>query len=375
LNSYLYAPVAGRLRDKKHLYLVTSKFLSYVPYGALITGKHEDGSPRFLVEDKIISLNRLAFLAGLNPQEAKKTLSSMDIIAVGNPKHTILDQSDLGGAEVEAQVAVNAMRKINPNAKTALFLTTEATESAWLKAVSEIPYSIMYFATHGVPFAETMFFESGNRDIIEKAEIQLEEIKARKREGNVERIRGRIERARAKITFIEETFPNKSHMYAYLYMTYPDEGFTGTLTLKKILELPASIFNNAHLAVLSACNSAVTYSPKVLHDEKAQDALENPEARKALVEAGWTPGVDQVCLMDSFMKRNFRNVYGNYWAADDNASAFIMERFMANLERYPVAAAYREAQLEFLRNPPKSLDYTQYPTHPTYWACGSLFGQ
>lgn len=375
LHDLLYAPVAEKLREKAHLYIVTSKFLSYVPYAALITGKHEDGSPRFLVEEKIISLNRLTFLAGLDPKEAQKPLPSTDIIAVGNPKHSILDQSDLGGAEAEAKIAVNAMKKINPDAKTALFLTTEATESAWLKAVTETPYSIMYFATHGIPFAETLFFESGNRDIIERGKAQIEEINAQKREGNVERILGRIERAKAKITFIEETFPNKSHMYAYLYMTYPDEGFTGTLTLKKILELPESVFKNAHLAVLSACNSAVTYSPKVLHDEKAQDALENPEARAALVEAGWSPGVDQVCLMDSFMKRKFRNVYGNYWAADDAASAFIMEHFMANLGRYPAAAAYREAQLAFLRNPPQSLNYTQYPTHPTYWACGSMFGQ
>ena len=358
LNSYLYAPIAERLKDKKHLYLVTSKFLSYVPYAALITGKHDDGSPVFLVEDKILSLNRLSFLAALDPQDAKKVLSNTDIIAVGNPSHSILKQASLDGAESEAQTAIAAMKSINPETKATVLLTTEATESAWVKAVTETSYSVMYFATHGVPFAETMFYENVVRETSQKSKNERT-----------------IERAKSTLEFIKNVFPNKSHLYAYLYMSYPDEGYSGTLTLKKILEMPAAVFSNAQLAVLSACNSAVTYSPKVLHDTGAQETLENPEARDALVEAGWTPGVDQVCLMDSFMKRNFRNVYGNLWAADDTASAHIMKVFLENLKEFPTSAAYREAQLDFLRNPPKGLSYTQYPKHPTFWACGNIFGQ
>ena len=358
LYTYLYGPVAEKLKDKTHLYLVTSKFLSYVPYAALITGTHEDGSPKFLVEEKILSLNRLSFLADLDPKEAKKTLSRTDIIAVGNPSHSVLKQASLDGAESEAQNAVNAMKNINPETKATVLLTSEATESAWIKAASETPYSVMYFATHGVPFAETMFFENRVRETSEKSKNEKTK-----------------ERAKDTLEFIKKAFPNKSHLYAYLYMTYPDEGYSGTLTLKKILELPESVFSNANLAVLSACNSAVTYSPKVLHDKDAQTELENSEAREALVEAGWTPGLDQVCLMDSFMKRNFRNVYGNLWAADDTASAYIMKAFLDNLKEHPTAAAYREAQLDFLRNPPKALTYTQYPKHPTYWACGNIFGQ
>jgi CHAT domain-containing protein len=114
----------------------------------------------------------------------------------------------------------------------------------------------------------------------------------------------------------------------------------------------------------------------VLHDVEAQEALENREAQAAVVDAGWTPGVDQVCLMESFMKRGFRNVYGNLWAADDDASAHILGKFLSNLKDLPPADAFREAQLDFLHNPPsQKMSYTQYPKHPTYWACGNIFGE
>jgi CHAT domain-containing protein len=252
---------------------------------------------------------------------------------------------------------VGKIKALNAKAKPVLLIGEEATKSAWYEAVKSHPYSIMYFATHGVPFAEMKFDITRMRNAITKD-----------RNKNCDYI--------PAVEFYDENFQNASHLNGFLYMSYPDGQENGTLFLKDVLALPDEVFAQAYLAVLSACNTGVSYSPKIFKDtkQKVEDELEGQEeAQRQVAEAGWTPGVDQVCLVDTFMRRNFKNVYGTLWFASDSASAFIMGRFLDYLKNLPPADALRQAQLDYLREPPE-VGYF-YFRHPYLWACGNIFGQ
>jgi CHAT domain-containing protein/tetratricopeptide (TPR) repeat protein len=355
LAEYLYIPIKDRLTDKRKIYFITNKYISYVPLAALVIGKNDDNSPQFLVESKIIVLTRMSFIASLKSIRNVKPINNFDIIAIGNPINNAVRQRKLDGAEEEARVAVAELQKHNNSINSKIFLTKEAKESSWKREALNNKYSIMYFATHGIPFAETYSIVSS----------------LYKKRDNGEEI---ISSEQRYIDFYEKNFPNLSHLFGFLYMAYPDDDGNGALTLKEILELPDVIFSNANLAVLSACNSAVSYSPKVAQDAKTRETLESQESSAALVAAGWSPGVDQVCLVDTFMKRGFKNVFGTLWPADDGSAPIIMKNFLSKLDKLPPAEAFREVQIEYLKNPP-SLDYTNYPQHPYYWACGNIFGQ
>ena len=358
LASYLYDPIEDRLQGKDQLYFLTSKYLSYVPFAALVVGEKDGGVPEFLIERKTISLARLSFLQQMVMGAAPASPGS-DIIVVGDPQHDILKAGlrKLDGAKAEAENAVRIIHENNPSAKTTLLIAEQATKSVWKSDVKDHQYSIMYFATHGVPFAELKYLVEDLRK-----EIVLSEKSMPKRQ--------------AFVDFCDNTFKNNSHLNGFLYFSYPDNE-NGVLTLKDVLELPDSVFAKADLAVLSACNTAVSYSPRVVQNKDIQENLESQEAADELVAAGWTPGVDQVCLVDTFFKRNFRNVYGTLWFADDIASSAIMSAFIANLQTMPPAEALRAAQLAYLSNPPQrpADNDTEYPQHPFFWACGNIFGQ
>jgi CHAT domain-containing protein len=370
LYQYLYAPVAEKLKDKPRLYIVTSKYLSYVPFAALIVEKRETGTPHFLVEDKTITLSRLSFMRQTLGKASSGQTGDNSIIAVGDPQHDALEVvlERLTAANAEVKGAASAVSEKTPQSTATVLSGQEAKKSAWLKSVSDARYSIFYFATHGVPYAEIKF-DSGK--------IQKSVKKARdKGETTIETSKG-IEPIKPYEDFLslyKTNFPNNSHLNGFLFMAYPDGTENGLLTLKEIQELPDPIFEKASLAVLSACNTAVSYSPKVIAKKAIQDELETEEARNELVKAGWTPDVDQVCLVDTFMKKNFRNVYGTLWFADDTTSSIIMPEFMKNLRGMPTAQALRKAQLDYLQNLPK-LNYSDYPQHPYYWAFGNIFGE
>ena len=364
MASYMYEPVRETLQGKDRLYFLTSKYLSYVPFSALVTGRNADGSPRYLVEEKTVSLTRLSFLqqALMEPKKAPKGTS---IIAVGDPKHDSLEVvlPRLDGAKVEAENAVKTIKTLDGKARTSLFTDAAATKSAWKKDVAANKYSVMYFATHGIPYAEMKHDYSRIKKAVKKADEAGRNTIGKRDIGEF----------REFISLYEKTFTNHSHLNGFLFLAYPDAEENGMLTLREIMELPDSAFENADLAVLSACNTAVSYSPKVVKNENVAADLEAAEASAELAAAGWTPGVDQVCLVDTFMKRNFRNVYGTLWFADDTASSQIMSDFLPRLKDTAPAEALRAAQLSYLKNPPKGL--SEYPTHPYFWACGNIFGQ
>lgn len=360
LYQYLYAPVAERLKDKSKLYIVTSKYLSYVPFAALIVEKNSSGMPQFLLQDKTITLSRLSFLQQALGAPKSVQAAPGSIIAVGDPEHTVLEVvlPRLEGANAEVELAAGAVKTKSPQARVTVLRGSDAKKSAWLKDITDSQYSIFYFATHGVPYAEIKY-DSGRV----------------RRSVNTVAARGQTPKEGFQnfLTFFDNNFPNNSHLNGFLFMAYPDGSENGLLTLKDIQELPEACFKNASLAVLSACNTAVSYSPKVIVNKDVQGDLDSAEAAKELADAGWTPGVDQVCLVDTFMKKKFRNVYGTLWFADDTASSMIMTEFMKKLDAKEPAEALREAQLHYLQNLPEGLG--DYPMHPYFWACGNIFGQ
>ena len=363
LYNILIAPVTEHLKNKSKLIIVTSKYLSYIPFSAL-TRSTDPANPQFLIHDYTISYTRLAFFKTEGKDSDIKAFAGGDtVIGVGNPVHKFLKATlgDLPAAEEEVDKMAEAAKK-NKMQAPKIMKREAATETAWKKEIKSKPYSIMYFATHGVPFAE-IYFDTKK---ISKA--------VTKWKNNPEKYQKKINMYEPFIEFSEQTFISKSPLYGFLYMAYSgSEADDGVLTLKEILELPDACFKNARLAVLSACNTAVTYSPKITAKER--QTLENAEVSKELVKAGFTPGVDQVSLTDSFMKRNFKSILGTLWFADDAATGFIISKFFDNLGAMKPSEALRQAQLTYLESPPMDTDYTKVPKHPYYWAVSSIFGE
>jgi CHAT domain-containing protein len=349
LYRYLYAPVAERLHDKPNLYIVTSKYLSYVPFAALVVEKRGAGSrPHFLVEDKTITLSRLSFVRQSLGRSGPRS-STGDSIVVGDPVHKTLQSvlPALDGARIEAERAASTFKENSPKSDITLLIGDNAKKSVWTENVTSRSRSTFYFATHGVPYAEIQHMWNKKKKSPENNKEFLD--------------------------FYKRFFPNNSHLNGFLYMAYPDGDGSGILTLADIQQLPDGNFKNASLAILSACNTAVSYSPRVVVNKEIQEVLESEETAKELAESGWAPGVDQICLVDTFMKKNFRNVYGTLWFADDTAASLIMTEFLKNIKNMPPAKALREAQLFYLKNPPGGLG--DFPLHPYFWACGNIFGQ
>ncbi|THB68211.1 MAG: CHAT domain-containing protein, partial [Desulfovibrio sp.] len=363
LYKVLIAPVETQIAGKSRLVIVPSKYLSYVPFTALVRGEREDGSPDFLIYDHAVSYVRLSFFEGLGPG-GQAELAGQNVLAVGNPTHAYLQAAlgDLPSAEQEVQnVAAFALEQGLP--QPTVMIGESATETAWREAIVAGNFDIFYFATHGVPFAEIYFDTRRFKSREDAFREKLEQYTAENDLEQIAKYAGILE----FIEFSESTFTSKSPLYGFLYMAYSGvEADDGVLTLKEILELPESAFAEADLAVLSACNTAVTYSPKITAEERQE--LEDDDVRQELVDAGWSPGVDQVSLTDSFMKRNFANVMGTLWFADDLATGFIMSRFFEYLSSNDPVEALRLAQLDYLAEPPMGPDYTEVPQHPYFWA-------
>ena len=370
LYQYLIQPIEPAIADKDRLIVVPSKFLSYVPFPALVREFDSSGEPVFMIYDKTISTVRLSFFEALY-KKSPKSLAQLKVLAVGNPTHKYLQAAlgDLPAAEKEVAGVVQFAQDNNlPQPK--VMIKEAATETAWKEAILSDTYQVLYFATHGVPFAEIYFDTKKFKKRVPQFKEKAEEFKAANEPDKAAKYEGIIE----FVDFSEQVFTSKSPLYGFLYMAYTGaEGDDGVLTLKEIMELPDSAFKEAKVAVLSACNTAVTYSPKIT--AKEQQELEDESIREDLVKAGWTPGVDQVSLSDTFMKRNFASVMGTLWFADDAATGYIMGRFFQHLNENDPAEALRQAQLDYLENPPMGPDYTQVPKHPYYWAVGTIFGK
>lgn len=357
LYEILIKGVEPNIEKKKKLIIVPSKYISYVPFAALVKSFDENGEPHFLVYDKTISYMRLSyFTAGKRSKKKSTPVAKLSMIALGNPVHQKITRSKqswgmplLAGAEKEIETVKNIAAD-NKMKSPVILIREEATEKAWKDAVKKKNYNVMYFATHGVPYAEVLYTQ---RKLKEKNMFSKPQFK------------GYYE-------FIEEQFTEKSPLNGFLLMGYTGEGDeNGALTLKEIIGMNEKVFKSAEIAVLSACNTAVTYPAKV--GKALREELNSKDVAKKLKKYGLTPGVDQICLSDTFMKRNFRYVMGTLWFAEDETTQYIISQFFANLADLQPPDALRKAQMAYLEK--NEYQYTKFARHPYFWAVSAIFGE
>jgi hypothetical protein len=155
ISNYLYYPITDYINNKKYIYFVTSKSISYVPFAALIARRedNDDKTPVYLIQDKIITLSRFSYF-DIN-KNTKKTTNDNKLIIVSDPRHKFLNQSKLKGAAKEGTYLDNLWetRKLG---KHILLQYEGAKESTWLDYMKKDKYNIFYFATHGIPHSETL---------------------------------------------------------------------------------------------------------------------------------------------------------------------------------------------------------------------------
>jgi len=354
LYRLLIAPIEQAIANKTRLIIVANKMISYVPFAALIKGEDINENPHFLVYDKTISYMRLTNIEKINKKVSNINFSDYTILAIGNPinQHISTENKDinfglsyLSGAEKEVD---NINGIVVDQSKLKILKGKEATETEWKANINKTKYNIMYFATHGVPYAEIIYTQ---RNLA-------------KRNLNIDPIYKRY------YDYIDLEIIEKSHLNGYLLMA-DSANDNGMLTFKEILSLPESVFDNAKIAVLSACNSAVTFPSKIGQD--LREELDPKKTGQELSDYGFIDGVDQVCLTDTFKKRNFEYVIGTLWFAFDDTTQFIMNSFFENLKKYDPPEALRKAQLSYLEKP--NINFSAVPKHPFFWAIFAPHGR
>ncbi|MDR1084624.1 MAG: CHAT domain-containing protein [Deltaproteobacteria bacterium] len=414
LNEYLYAPIRSLVEGKERIYLLTTKIISSVPFAALVIGRSKDGNdPVFLVSEKTLIFTRLSFFN--NASFEKKDVGNVydSLISVGNPENIAMRQADLVNAAVEAENVYNYYNNARKISK--VLIREKATKKAFLDEIIKHPYNVMYFATHGLTAPEVKADYTRCKKMldgrIKPPTTDLERLK---------KFKETYDRCPSTIPYVEEFLPNSSYLNSFIYMAYNHDNpktvpiaykkilDNGALTLREITELEDEIFKNATLAILSACNTAVSINPRILHaaykklrkddadkvltdDEidSEQTSDISDEERKAIKDAEWNPGFDQVCLVDTFMRKNFKNVFGTLWFVSDESTRIIMGKFLEYLntgtDNKDPAEALRKAQNDYLDNvgdtfTVTSQDGTQETLklyvhkHPFYWAAGNIFG-
>lgn len=349
-------PVESEIRDKKRLIITASGFLAQLPFAALVTEEGDPMRPHYLAEDKEVELSRLSFFTGREPEKVMN--GQVSLLAAGNPRNSFVDiLAPLPAAEEEVR-KVSALFGVTPDSDSVKY-QYDATETWFKNTLAAGGYDMLYMATHGMPFADTFTFYR-----------QIENIRAKGRKVP--------DRAGAQYDYMHSHLPGMSMLNGYIYMAASDSD-DGFLTLREIMELPVSSFNNTHLVILSACNTGVTFAPKALKNNSVYEALTSDEVEMDLRRAGWVPGVDQVSFVDTFMKRGVDYTFGTLWFADDRATGYILSEFAENMKTESVVSAYSSTIRRYLKDSaegrnPLGNNYTTTPQHPYFWAVGAIFG-
>lgn len=349
-------PVEEDIKNKKRLVIVASGFLAQLPFMALVTDASDPVNPRYLAEDKEVLLSRLAFFEGKGSDGRMVDQASM--LAAGNPRNRFAELlAPLPAAEEEVRKAASLFG-VASGADSVKY-RYDATETWFKDTLSRGGYDILYMATHGMPFSDTFSFWQ-----------QIEKIKAKGKKVSAE--------TSAQYDYMVGNLPGRSMLNGYIYMaaSEKDDGF---LTLKEIMELPASSFRDSRIVILSACNTGVTFAPKALKHKAIYEALTSEEVERELRKAGWVPGVDQVSFVDTFMKRGVDYAFGTLWFADDMAVGYILSEFVRNMKSEPITSAYHSTIRQYLKDSreernPLGVHYTTTPQHPYFWAVGAVFG-
>lgn len=384
----LVRPVETALRGKKRLYIVTSGFLSQIPFVAL--ARKDSDAVRFLVEDFEISNVRPSFISALTTTSVKP--STKKLIAVGNPRNEKLQMASLDSAEREIQ---NASQVLGTAANSVSVTYTQEATEAWLKkSMASERYEYMYFATHGLPFSEVflMYFGSGFEKATAAANKRIARLTEQQKETEpgsdaytelqrkIASVQKAMERRKNEQAYLQASLTSNSPLNGLLYLGN-NESEDGLLTIKEILEADDSTYASTKYVFLSACNTGVTYAPKTLLSEDVEVTVESHAAESELRKLGLIPGIDQVSFVDAFMRRNITTVYGTLWFADDKASSIIMSAFTKRLnDDSDAVSAYTHTLRDYITacregNNKLGAGYTNTPLSPYYWAVGAVFGR
>ncbi|MDR2437293.1 MAG: CHAT domain-containing protein, partial [Endomicrobium sp.] len=419
LTDILYNPIQKYLKQKNRLNFITSKYLSYVPFSALIIGevpeeRNEKGNiikvrrPKYLIEEKVISYVRLSFL---DKAFNKSNIHfNRNTISIGNPDHIIMTKTlgNIPNAEMESNSIKSIINKYSPNTSFANFVNINAKKDNFIKAISDNKYGIMHFAAHGVPFSEVIFTQKGLINKIKNSKKITEEDR---------------KNFQLFVKYTQQIFTNNSHFNGFLLLAAEENDLkknadidlelqkllnldktefesnyikyiesltnnnTGLLTIRDIVNMNDDLFSEAYLVLLSACNTAVTFTPKVLASTDYDLVTGYTELSKKdydlinqeMKTLGWTPGIDETCFVDIFMYKNFQYVYGTVWFAHDESSSQIMQYFMENLYSGNSAdppEALAQAIRMYLEVKAANINKDDFhiPLHPFYWAVGNIFG-
>lgn len=429
LYGYLISPIESYINSQKRLYIVSDGFLAQTPFAALVSNYDNECNADFLVEKYDIGYLRPSFINVLTKNSSSGKFKKL--LAVANPENLNFQMKLLSGTINEVSNANNVMGLNADSADIALELKEyrpdinqpdigspirpieevfaevknkfyqfneyppQPTES-WLRnKLASNSYEIIYFATHGMPYTNTLSTLSSFENFLKKNEakkgVTFNDMVEKARAG--EKI---AHKSWYRLKLLkEENLKTNTPLNGLLYLSSEagDDILKGTiptdkdglLTMKEILELPERDFNNTKFVVLSACNTGVSFDPPSLSlNFDRDDNVNGKKDEENLRKLGLIPGVDQVSLVESFMRKGINNVYGTLWFVDDGMSAELLSRFTANLvqqgEKPDLISAFNAAQRSIIQDAKQHKEVVNsqaypLPQHPYYWAAGAIFGK
>ena len=413
----LIKPIEDDLVGKKRIYIIASGYLSQFPFGALVTDIKNNNEPEFLIEKFEIGYLRPSFVDSMVKHSKKNKIKKL--LAIGNTANvnyimealpgTVEEVSvayrDLSSLPIDKTVAIDVRfakdvhsnvkltekgakllnknidgerrvlseRSIHENFPGVSYPPDRPTERWLREKLSENGFEILYMATHGMPYSNTVTALNTSRNMQKRGED----------------IDPLMEKT---ILMVDKNLKCASPLNGFVYMSSEDgddilkgdvpEDRDGLLTMKEILELPPAMFASTKFVILSACNTGVTLIPKAYKLNLDESIFDTREIEKALRNLGLFPGVDQVSFVEAFMRCGVRNVFGTFWPVDDQAAPTIMRMFIENLvklgENPDAITAYTNAQRQYIadsRMGKETLGWGGLPHHPQVWAPGVIFGK
>lgn len=339
----LYEPLRAQLTGGgvKRLRVVAYKDLAYVPFCALKKSP-DPGVQDYLVYDHVFTYTRLKYLDGSKTDPSG--LLSGEFLGVANPIHKWTIFPPLGGAMTEID-QVSSAAKGGAISELSVYKETEALEETVRAGLARNP-SVVYLATHGYPYPDYYAqFVEGKKNKKGNWKKEVQDMDRFQEHANLNGL---------------------GFLGGYLLLACQAEDYSavgpqndGLLTLKDIMEIECGA---PELVVLSACNSAVEFAPKLTQQERSALAA----IRERLVDCGWQPGIDQVAFPDAFLRKGTAAVLGTQWFVDDNATQQIVGEYFTIRGTYGDAEALQRAMISYIEA--KKVSGDTIGRHPYYWA-------
>ncbi|WP_417593519.1 tetratricopeptide repeat protein [Parasphingorhabdus sp.] len=348
LYNQIIAPVADRLKGKRHVFIATTGSLSSLPFGILVAEKPEgaDGNPASLRATRwfadlhalvqIPSLQSLQFLRRASPADKNKQ-DSKRFIGFGDP--VLLGQSNIRGAggtrakhdnlaQSDDGTAVSAFRDSRTRSGAGIADITALRKMARLPGTAQ-ELEAMRIALNA-PQASIFTAARASESNVRNADLSGVNIVALATHGLLAgEIHGAAEPG-----------------LVFTPPTEASENDDGLLTASEITGLKL----NAEWVIMSACNTA------------AGDGSEG------------APGLSG--LARSFFYAGARNLLASHWPVRDDVAARITVRTIEIKRDNPQlsrAEAFQRAMQE-IRNDPSADSDNDTWAHPNAWAPFALIG-